>query len=58
MKRESNTQKNKIMLVGFRPHIDPCDKVITLISLIITILFSYDYGRKCGNINKFLLPIN
>lgn len=29
-------------------------KAITLIALVITILFSYDYGRKCRNSNKFL----
>ena len=31
------------------------NKGITLIALVITILFSYDYGRKCSNGNKFLL---
>ena len=31
------------------------DKGITLIALIITILFSYDYGRKSSNSNKFLV---
>ena len=33
------------------------EKGITLIALIITVLFSYDYGRKCSNNNKFLLSI-
>ena len=27
-------------------------------SNVITILFSYDYGKKCRNSNKFLLSIN
>lgn len=31
---------------------------ITLIALVITILFSYDYGRKCSNSDKFLLSEN
>lgn len=34
------------------------EKGITLIALIITILFSYDYGIKCSNNNKFLLTAN
>ncbi len=31
---------------------------ITLIALVVTILFSYDYGKKYSNSNKFLLAIN
>lgn len=31
------------------------EKGITLIALVVMILFSYDYGRKCSNRNKFLL---
>ena len=33
-------------------------RVISLIVLIITFLFSYDYGKKCRNSNKFLIVIN
>lgn len=34
------------------------ERGITLIALVITILFSYDYGIEFRNSNKFLLTAN
>lgn len=34
------------------------ERGITLIALVVTILFSYDYGRKYSKNNEFLLSMN
>lgn len=52
MENYKNIKKNNIKMLSVQ------NMAITLITLVITILLSYDDIRKYSNSSKFLLPIN